>query len=141
MPGLGRPIGACPRPVRRGGNRQMQTSTFKTSTIFVATAKRTRVFQSMDEMPVDVRRRISEQLSGPNTRTLIVADRRGREYLLKVLQRATNSSASLTGASAAETPKPLRQLSVLWGKAKRYWLEVGLIALLGASGWALFAWK
>ncbi|HYP06129.1 MAG TPA: hypothetical protein VER03_07810 [Bryobacteraceae bacterium] len=119
----------------------MQTSTFKTSTIFVATAKRTRVFQSMDEMPVDVRRRISEQLSGPNTRTLIVADRRGREYLLKVLQRATNSSASLTGASAAETPKPLRQFSVLWGKAKRYWLEVGLIALLGASGWALFAWK
>jgi hypothetical protein len=29
----------------------------------------------------------------------------------------------------------------VWLKAKRYWLEIALIALLGATGWALFYLK
>jgi hypothetical protein len=114
----------------------MQTSTFKTSTIFVATGKRTRVFQSMDDIPTGVRKRLSEQLSGPNTRTLIVADRRGREYLLRVLQRAT-SSASLKSRELISKPAATPPFSDLWLKAKRYWLEIALIGLLGAAGWAL----
>jgi hypothetical protein len=118
----------------------MQTSTFKTSTIFVATGKRTRVFRSMDAVPNGLRKRMSDNLNGPNTRTLIVADRRGREYLLKVLQRATNS-ASLVPASAADSRTPTLELSRVWLKAKRYWLEIALIALLGATGWALFYLK
>lgn len=114
----------------------MQTNTFKTSTIFVATAKKTRVFQSIDNVPSPLRKRLSENLSGPNTRTLIVADRRGREYLLKVLQRAT-SGASKTGVPAARGLRDDRNYR-LWATAKRYWLEIALIASLGMAGWALF---
>jgi hypothetical protein len=114
----------------------MQTSTFKTSTIFVGTGKRTRVFQSMDDVPTGLRKRMSEHLSGPNTRTLIVADRRGREYLLRVLQRATNST-TLKSCDVIATPSVSRPFSDLWLKAKRYWLEIALIGMLGATGWAL----
>jgi hemin uptake protein HemP len=117
----------------------MQTTTFKTSTIFVATSKRTRVFQSMDSVPPPLRKRMSENLSGPNTRTLIVADRRGREYLLKVLQRATSGSQMNTSEVDTGSADGARAKS--WLTAKRYWLEIALISLLGATGWALFSLK
>jgi hypothetical protein len=116
----------------------MQTSTFKTSTIFVATGKRTRVFQSMEAVPSGLRKRMSENLNGPNTRTLIVADRRGREYLLKVLQRATGSSSLGQQPEACPVHTRTASLPQLWSKAKRYWLEFALIGLLGATSWALF---
>ena len=116
----------------------MQTSTFKTSTIFVATGKRTRVFQSMEAVPEGLRKRMSDNLTGPNTRTLIVADRRGREYLLRVLQRATGrANLQVREADSIATPAAERQIPELCLKAKRYWLEMALIALLGAAGWAL----
>jgi hemin uptake protein HemP len=136
MRGLGKLIGACLWPGDRPDDSEMQTSTFKTSTIFVATGKRTRVFQSMDDVPTGVRKRMSEHLSGPNTRTLIVADRRGREYLLRVLQRAT-SSTTLKSCEPISKPSAARRFTDLWFTAKRYWLEVALIGLLGAAGWAL----
>lgn len=94
----------------------------------------------MDEVPTGLRKRMSDQLSGPNTRTLIVADRRGREYLLKVLQRATNSATSLK-TQTAPAPVELNRISAACLRARRYWLEIALIGLLGAAGWALFAWK
>jgi hypothetical protein len=113
----------------------MQTSTFKTSTIFVSTGKGTRVFQSAEDMPAELRKRMSENLAGPNTRTLIVADRRGREYLLKVLQRATHSSTGLQCVTAMKSERS--QLAEAWPKAKRYWLEIALIGVLAAASWAL----
>jgi hypothetical protein len=113
----------------------MQTSTFKTSTIFVSTGKGTRVFQSVDDMPAELRKRMSDNLSGPNTRTLIVADRRGREYLLKVLQRATHSTKSLQCVTAMKSER--NHFADVWPKAKRYWLEIALIGVLAAAGWAL----
>jgi hypothetical protein len=118
----------------------MQTTTYKTSTIFVATNKKTRVFQSMDHVPARLRKRMSENLSGPNTRTLIVADRRGREYLLKVLQRATNDS-TLHAPEDQDVVAGHDRLFQVWFKAKRYWLEIALIRSLGAAGWALFLFK
>jgi hypothetical protein len=115
----------------------MQTSTFKTSTIFVATGKRTRVFQSMDDVPRSLRKRMTDNLSGPNTRTLIVADRRGREYLLKALQRVTNGSGLLLRPDTHLATQHER-LHKAWTTAKRYWLEIALIGLLGGAGWGLF---
>jgi hypothetical protein len=118
----------------------MQTSTFKTSTIFVATGKRTRVFQSIDDVPTGLRKRLSDNLSGPNTRTLIVADRRGREYLLKALQRVT-SGPGLHHPVAIQLEAHHERFSQAWTTAKRYWLEIALIGLLGAAGWGLFYLK
>lgn len=94
------------------------------------------MFQSLEDMPSSLRRRMSENLSGPNTRTLIVADRRGREYLLKVLQRATHSTEGLQCVTAMKSERNL--LAQAWPKAARYWLEIALIGVLAAASWALF---
>jgi hypothetical protein len=115
----------------------MPTTTFKTSTIFVSTEKGTKVFQSMEEVPTRLRKRLSENLSGPNTRTLIVADRRGREYLLKVLERATGTSNAIRPIS--EPPQHPAILAKAWPAAKRYWLEIALIGFLAAASWALLS--
>lgn len=117
----------------------MQPSSFKTSTIFVATAKRTRVYQSIDEVPSPLRKLMTDNLAGPNTRTLIIADRRGREYLLKALQRATNSSNFLRPRGRIGSPP--QELMQAWLTAKRYWLEIALIGLLGVASWSLFYFK
>jgi hypothetical protein len=112
----------------------MDSSTYKTSTILVSTGRRTRVFKSMEDMPARLRKRVSENMAGPNSRTLVVADRRGREYLLKVLNRANKSAGksrqTKSQAAAGKT-----------NTATRYWIEIGLITLLAATSWALFHWK
>ena len=113
----------------------MGTPTYKTSTILVSTGKRTRVFRSIDDMPEDLRKRVTEHIVGPNSRTLVVADRRGREYLLKLLKRPATSLVD-----KPETRKNPAALKKLSGPA-RYWIEIGLIALLGLLSWALFHWK
>jgi hypothetical protein len=111
----------------------MGTSTYKTSTILVSTGSRTRVFKSLDEMPGELRKRVSENIAGPNSRTLVVADRRGREYLMKALH---SSAASV----------PVRKIRKNPGRVERempagqYWIEIGLITLLGVASWALFTW-
>jgi hypothetical protein len=118
----------------------MGTSTYKTSTIFVSTGKKkqTRVFRSMEELPAKLRDKLHANISGPNSRTLIVADRRGREYLIRTLKRATRQAA----ASVQCQPRSVRTFAVRerWKEAKKYWLEIGLIGLLGVASWILAHW-
>jgi hypothetical protein len=113
----------------------MDTSTYKTSTILVSTGRRTRVFKSMEDMPARLRKRVSENMAGPNSRTLVVADRRGREYLLKTLNRATKSAGN------GRKPKNHQATASKGKTASRYWIEIGLITLLAVTSWALFHWK
>src|SRR5689334_3970964 len=112
----------------------MDTVTYKTSTILVSTGRRTRVFRSLDDMPRQLRKRISENIAGPNSRTLVVADRRGQEYLLKTLKREATSSPAVR-----KTRNDL--YAERWNTAARYWVEIGLVGLLGLTSWALFHWN
>lgn len=117
----------------------MGTSTYKTSTIFVSTGKKkqTRVFRSLDEVPATLRDKLHANISGPNSRTLIVADRRGREYLIRTLKRATRRAVP-----SAHCARPVKNSAMRgrWEEAKRYWLEIGLIGLLGVASWTLLHW-
>ena len=98
----------------------------------MSTGRRTRVFKSIEEMPDGLKKRVTENISGPNSRTLIVADRRGREYLLKALKSACSESV--------EEQRKLRKakLSNDLKLLNAYWIEIGLISLLSAACWALF---
>ena len=117
----------------------METSTYKTSMIFVSTGRRTRVFHSMDDVPAPLREKLHANISGPNSRTLIVADRRGREYLVRALKHATRRAA--VARRAARPAVHAKSFKGRWVEAKRYWLEIVLIGLLGVASWTLFHWK
>lgn len=119
----------------------MGTSTYKTSTILVSTGKKkkTRVFRSMEEIPANLRDKLHANISGPNSRTLIVADRRGREYLIRTLKRATRRVSS--GAQRPARAAKSAAVRDRWEALKQYWLEIGLIALLGVASWTLLHWS
>ena len=64
----------------------MQRVTVKTSTIFIAKGGRTRVYHSVNEVPQRLRKQLEDSTNGFNSATILIADRRGREELLRALK-------------------------------------------------------
>ena len=62
--------------------------TVKTSAILIAQGHRTFVFRTVDEIPPELRRRLAESTTGSNADTLLIADRRGAQELLRANIRA-----------------------------------------------------
>jgi len=115
----------------------MPTLTYKTSTIFVSTGERLRIYRSIEDVPVRLRKKLNANISGPNSRTLIVADRRGREYLSRALEMDAVKASGVALPSLLTSSRIARR----WSEAKSYWLEIGLIGLLGLTSWTLFQWS
>jgi hypothetical protein len=115
----------------------MQSSTYKTSTIFVSTGRKTRVFRSIEDVPAPLRKKLHANIAGPNSRTLIVADRRGREYIFRAMKRAASPGLPAPGRSSINSAR----LQARWDDLKPYWLEIWLVGMLGLASWALFHWK
>ena len=61
----------------------MTRVTFKTSTVFVAEGNSTVVYRSLEDVPEDVRQRIEAHTSDGNGLSLVFADRKGREEILR----------------------------------------------------------
>jgi hypothetical protein len=115
--------------------------TAKSSTIYIATASQTSIYHSVQDVPLPLRRRLEESTSGLNSATILIADQRGREELVRALQGKPSSVQSrLADAIRAHqirrSPPPVtklrRRLSL------RSWLEILLPAAVGASLWIFF---
>ncbi len=70
----------------------MDRITHRTSTIIVSIGGRTKCFRSFAEVPPGLRRRIAQSTSGGNAATLVIADERGREEILKGREQAVPPS-------------------------------------------------
>src|SRR6185312_14678927 len=79
-----------PKPPGHNSGKQlrsrMEKLTAKSSTIFIATSDETRVYRSVGEVPPHLRRRLEASTSGSNSATILIADKRGREELVRALQ-------------------------------------------------------
>ncbi len=64
----------------------MHRMTVKTSTIFIAKGDRTRVYRSVNEIPQQLRKELEQSTNGFNSATILIADRRGRQEILRALQ-------------------------------------------------------
>lgn len=64
----------------------MTTHTIRQSTIFISEGAATEVYSSIDEVPADLRRKLLESTSGVNSATIVIADRAGREQIVKALK-------------------------------------------------------
>ena len=58
----------------------------KSSTIFIGTSESTQVYRSLSEIPAPLRRRLRETTQSPTSATILIADKRGREELIRALQ-------------------------------------------------------
>jgi len=123
----------------------MQRVTVKTSTIFIAKGGKTRVYHSVNDVPPLLRKQLEDSTNGFNSRTILIADRRGREEILRALNglpsglRSRLASSLNSPSSAAEpaeqtTPPVLRFL-------RRNWAEMLLPTAVGVIVWLAFHYR
>ena len=114
----------------------MTRVTARSSTIFIATGDATRVYRSMTEVPPSLRRKLNASTHGINSATILIADKRGREELVRALQgQSTDVQCRLADTLRA------RQQNAKLHRAKRIsfslraWLELLVPVAVGASLW------
>jgi hypothetical protein len=117
----------------------MKRLTATSSTIYIATATHTCVYRSVRDVPTPLRRQLEESTTGLNSATILIADQRGREELIRALQGKPSGVQSrlantIRASQAQKAPRrgPFRRSSL------RAWLEVLLPAAIGASIWIFF---
>jgi hypothetical protein len=122
----------------------MHRVTVKTSTIFIAKGGRTRVYHSVSEVPQRLRKELEESTNGFNSATILIADRRGRNEILRALQGLPSPLRTRLAASLAPSqeeappPKPSRPLGRF---LRRNWPELLLPGAVGLLLWAALNWR
>jgi hypothetical protein len=116
----------------------MAQLTARTSTIFIATEKKTRVYRSVEEVPLLLRRKLLECTRGMNSATILIADKQGREELVRALQgRPSEVQCRLVEnmrSRQSEAATPPSEKPAMLGSL-RVWLELLLPAAAGATLW------
>ena len=72
----------------------MTTHTIRQATIFISQSDGTAVYSSFDDIPVHQRRRLLESTTGPNSATIVIADRAGRAQIVRALRRRGEEGAT-----------------------------------------------
>jgi hypothetical protein len=128
----------------------MKRLTLKSSTIFIAKGSKTRVYRSLDEIPPKLRQQLDASTNGFNSATILIADRRGRDEILRALNRLPSSlrgrlAQSLSAVRSADpspqadVPEP--RVSRLASFVRQNWLEVVLPGAVGLIIWAAFHFR
>ena len=126
----------------------MHRVTVKTSTIFIAKRGQTRVYRSVDEIPAKLRKELDESTNSFNSATILIADRRGREEIVKALNGMPSTlrsrlANSLTprpaGERASDTPE--NKIAPMMHFVRRNWLEITLPAAVALIVWAAFNFR
>jgi hypothetical protein len=120
----------------------MSRVTLKSSTIFISVGNKTEVFRSVDEVPPPLRKKLEQSTNSINSATILIADRKGKEEIVRAIRGLPSSlrsrlSTSLRQEARAESlHKPNRWLA-LW----QDWAEIVLPAVIGLAVWLLFTAK
>ncbi len=117
----------------------MQRLTVKSSTIFISVGGKTQVYRSVDDVPPRLRKRLEQSTNGINSATILIADRRGREEIVRAIRGLPSSVRSrLSSTLGTETePRPARPLPdpEFW----QNWAEMLIPAAIGTIVWLLFS--
>jgi hypothetical protein len=121
----------------------MHRVTVKTSTIFIAKGGRTKVYHSVDEVPGRLRDELERSTNGFQSATILIADRKGREELIRALNGLPSSlrtrlASSLAPAQAASRRWDLQPVARF---LRRQWLEILLPVVVGGGLWWAFNFR
>ncbi len=124
----------------------MHRMTVKTSTIFIAKGDRTRVYRSVNEIPQQLRKELEQSTNSFNSATILIADRRGRQEILRALQGMpsglrTRLSHSLSPNQGATPPTPRKAVRPLARFLRHNWPEILLPGAVGLLLWVALNWR
>jgi len=115
----------------------MERVTIKSSTIFISVGEKTKVYRSIDEVPAGLRKKLKESTNGINAATILIADRKGREEIVKALQGLPNGIRNRPGAAEPAVPGKTSKFRLDW----RTWLEILLPGIVGLLIWLAFTYR
>jgi hypothetical protein len=116
----------------------MERVTIKSSTIFISVGGKTSIYRSMDDVPPPLRKKLHQSTNGINAATILIADRRGREEIVRAVQGLPNSIRNRISAPPANEPKSKSAaLKMDW----RTWLEILLPGAVGLLIWLAFSYR
>jgi hypothetical protein len=121
----------------------MAQLTARTSTIFIATSDDTRVYRSVDDVPQPLRQKLLECTRGLNSATILIADKQGREELVRALQgRPSEVQCRLVENIRSRQPEKQskQEKASLWTSA-RFWVEMLLPIAAGSSLWLFLQYR
>jgi hypothetical protein len=110
----------------------MDRMTVKTSTIFISVGEKTKIFRSVDDVPPKLRRKLQETTTGLNAATILIADKKGREEIVKALR---GLPSGLRAKPARLTKKIVRRMD--W----KTWAEILLPGAIGLLIWLAFSYR
>jgi hypothetical protein len=113
----------------------MTRLTAKSSTIFITDREKTNVYRSLGDVPPELRRKLQESTQGINSATILIADKRGKEELVRALQGRPSEVQCRVADSIRAKERPHK--SVWIPPSLRTWLELLLPVAIGASLWLL----
>jgi hypothetical protein len=103
---------------------------FQTSTVLISAQGADMVYRSVEEIPPPLRSKLLESTNNPNSRTILIADRRGRKEIANAMRNL--SGAAQLRARTATVPAwltPTRKKAIVVVVLS---LAVALIAILFA---------
>lgn len=119
----------------------MSRVTLKSSTIFISVGNKTEVYRSVEDVPPALRKKLEQSTNGINSATILIADRKGKDEILRAIRGRPSSlrsrlATSLRSEAKRET-RVLNRCTVLW----QDWAEILLPAAIGLAVWGLFTLK
>lgn len=108
---------------------------FRRSTVFVSVGNSIKVYRSIDDVPDEVREKLRDTPGEWDSATIIIADERGKEEVIRALQRQRSALnlQVLGGCDGTESTYAWRVVN--WVYRRRKWL-----ALSAAPAAALLIW-
>jgi len=118
----------------------MSRVTLKSSTIFISVGNRTEVYRSVADVPPSLRKKLEQSTNGINSATILIADRKGKEEIVRAIRGLPSDLRSRLGTSVREeAPAPLRRLAIPWVRVARVWEDWAEFLLPAAIGAAAVA--
>ena len=120
----------------------MSRFTVKNSTVFVAVDDETKVFRSVDEVPPEWRKRFENPKGGLKPQTILIADRKGREEIMRSLQGHPSSIQTRWKAPQTVVGEAMSRSSRLASRpawqSPQVWAELGFVMALAGAIWVSF---
>ncbi len=119
----------------------MSRVTLKSSTIFISVGNKTEVYRSVADVPPSLRKKLEQSTNGINSATILIADRKGKEEIVRAIRGLpSNLRSRLSTSLREETPRAERK-PIAWASLCQDWAEFLLPAAIGVAVWLLFSAK